>query len=275
MKRVYLTKEERQACSLRLLKHLDSFCLSRSIRYSLSGGTLLGAVRHGGFIPWDDDVDVELPRPDYNRFVTEFADSYGQYKCYAPEKGNSMITYARLCDMVETGSIPYTPWCKEETGIYIDVFPVDALPDDYNDYEDLATNLHHLVFDVLYHRRGATVPITKELGTMRIIKTLGKRLLYGRNDVDKLLESILMILRERDYNSATHVGQIAYPMYWKGKFLKKEIYESYTRIRFEDSEFYSVSKFELMLKALYGDYMKLPPEKDRVPAHTEHLFYWR
>ena len=275
MEKVFLTKEERQACSFKLLKCFDSFCCSHSIRYSLSGGSLLGAIRHNGFIPWDDDIDVELPRPDYNRFIREFCDAGGQYQCFAPELGNSMITYARLCDMKETVSIPYCPWCREDTGIYIDVFPVDALPDDYIEYEILASKLHHLVFDVLYQSRGATMRISNDLGFKRIIKTIGKRLLYGRNDVDRLVRSIVDILESRDYSTAKYAGQIAYPMYWKGKFLEKDVFESYTRVKFENSVFFAVSQFDRMLTALYGDYMKLPPEKDRIPAHTEHQFYWK
>ena len=271
----YLTKEERQACSLKLLKCFDAFCSSHSIRYSLSGGTLLGAIRHNGFIPWDDDIDVELPRPDYNRFVMDYKDPQGRYKCYAPEIGNSMITYARLCDMVDTGSIPYCPWCKENTGIYIDIFPVDALPDDYNEFAETSAKLHRLVFYDLYYSRGATVQITRDLGFKRIIRILGKRLVYGRKDIEERLKTILDILGERDYSNAHHVGQVAYPMYWKGKFFDKDIYDSYTRVKFEDSEFSAVSQYDLMLKGLYGDYMELPPVEKRVPAHTEHLIYWR
>ncbi len=116
-----MTLEEIQAKSLCVLKEFHEFCTKNDIRYSLAYGTLLGAVRHKGFIPWDDDIDVMMLRPDYNRFVTLYKDN-DDFACFADERKNCLLAYARLADIKSTYVTPASVWANRDTGIWIDIF---------------------------------------------------------------------------------------------------------------------------------------------------------
>ena len=124
-----LTIEEIHEETLRVLQVVHEFCVSRGIRYMLHGGTLIGAIRHQGFIPWDDDADVSMPRPDYERFIREFPDSES-FKVFAPEKDNCALLYGRICEMKRTYLKSKMAWCDDSPGIGVDIFPLDGVAAD-------------------------------------------------------------------------------------------------------------------------------------------------
>lgn len=98
-----MTLKEIQNVSLDILKDLHKFCVENNINYTLCGGTLLGAIRHNGFIPWDDDVDVAMPRPDYERFIKEFHSEKGYIlKARGASDDDTFMAYARICDIEKT-----------------------------------------------------------------------------------------------------------------------------------------------------------------------------
>ena len=115
-----------QGVSLDILNEIHEFCQGNSIRYTLYYGTLLGAIRHNGFIPWDDDVDIAMPRPDYDRFINSYVSKKG-YKLFSREineNENVYIPFSRVCEMEKTMVIsPIIPWCSSLTGVWIDIFP--------------------------------------------------------------------------------------------------------------------------------------------------------
>ena len=92
-----LTLKDLQRIGLQIMKEIDKWCLEHNVSYSLCGGSLIGAIRHKGFIPWDDDIDIVMPRPEYERFVREFR--HPDLVCVAPELQNSYLTFARVCDI--------------------------------------------------------------------------------------------------------------------------------------------------------------------------------
>lgn len=124
-----LSVQEIQGVLLRIMKYIHAFCAENDILYSLDGGTLIGAIRHKGFIPWDDDIDIAMPRPYYEKFVKTFRDSE-EYKLFAPERRNSYINYARVCDVKNTIGHFRTPWTQEDVGVWVDVFPIDGEAED-------------------------------------------------------------------------------------------------------------------------------------------------
>lgn len=143
-----MTTEEVQRVSLDVLRHIDEFCKAKDITYFLDAGTLIGAMRHGGFIPWDDDADVLMPRQDYDRFIREYTDG-DNYRLYDPSKGNSYLPYARLCEMSKTFFGQHLPWTKESPGVGVDVFPLDGAPASKEQYDDVALSIHSVVPVVL------------------------------------------------------------------------------------------------------------------------------
>lgn len=129
-----LEQKDLQHYGLEIIKEIDHWCVEHMVNYTLCGGSLIGAIRHKGFIPWDDDVDIAMPRPDYERFVHEF--SHQDLICIAPELGNSWIPFARVCDTKYTIADPYAPWCTVQNfGVGIDIFPWDGEPDDEEEFK--------------------------------------------------------------------------------------------------------------------------------------------
>lgn len=118
--------EELREIQLQMMDKIHEFCESHNIRYSLGGGTLLGAVRHKGYIPWDDDIDIMLPRPDYDRFIREFEGAYKDLNIqHLGNDDTCCIPFAKVYDnrtvLIEK---------HQRSGVYIDVFPVDGLPEE-------------------------------------------------------------------------------------------------------------------------------------------------
>ena len=123
-------QEVHQVC-LDILKDIHEFCVRNEIKYSLSGGSLLGAIRHNGIIPWDDDIDLQMSRPEYEKFIHTYKSEKG-YKLFSRELEGCEdveIAFARVCEMekthVNTGT---APWQGTPTGVWIDILPIDGAP---------------------------------------------------------------------------------------------------------------------------------------------------
>ena len=111
-----MTLNEIQNVSLEILKDFHKFCVKNNLTYSLDSGTLIGAIRHQGFIPWDDDIDVIMPRKDYDILCKTYRSEKG-YKIISNINQSSFIFFARICEMDKTVVYTDLPWYKEETGV--------------------------------------------------------------------------------------------------------------------------------------------------------------
>ncbi len=268
-----LILKELQSFGLKIMKEIDRWCVEHDVNYTLCGGSLIGAIRHKGFIPWDDDIDIVMTRPNYQKFVHEF--SHDDLVCIAPELGNSYLTFARIADTKTTVSYPYCPWCKTEgVGLYVDIFPLDGEPESKEDFDKLMAILKNKESQ-MYQIRGTLMPWTKDLGIVRTLKWLGKQILYGRYNYEKELSDYIKIMKSIPYEGSEYCGNLACPVAGLRERQRSEIFEEYIRISFEDCELSVVKNYDEYLSDIFGDYMKLPSEKDRVPKHSEHKFYYR
>lgn len=268
-----LTLADHQRLGLEIVKEIDKWCTENKVRYTLFGGTLIGAIRHQGFIPWDDDIDIAMPRPDYNRLVKEF--SHPDLICVAPELGNSLISFARVCDTKKTVSVPYCPWCTiNHLGKWIDIFPLDGEPDDIGEFEALMQDIVKRQAK-LYQIRGSKLPITMSLGLTRIAKNIGKRILYGHYDINKELSDLLEVIKGIRFGETNYSGNLSYPTYKTRERSKTKVFESFIRVKFEGEEFSILEYYDEYLRDVFGDYMRMPPEEKRVPKHSEHKFYFK
>ena len=262
-----------QCVGLQIMKEIDSWCLEHKINYTLCGGSLIGAIRHKGFIPWDDDVDIAMPRPEYEKFVKNF--SHRDMICIAPELGNSWIPFARVCDIKNTWAEPYAPWCTvKDYGVGIDIFPWDGEPDDEREFVEHMQRVINKI-DILYQIRGAHLPLKLSLGGVRILKNIVKKLIYGRRDLNTVLKSLLLDIKKYPFGSTRYCGNFSCPSYGIKERSRKEVFMNYIRVPFEDCELSIISSYDEYLHDIFGDYMQLPPEKDRVPKHSEHRFYYK
>lgn len=158
-----LTVEEHKKIALDILIEIAKFCDENKISYYLAYGTLVGAVRHKGFIPWDDDIDIQMPRNDYEKFVRRFNAGHKHLQVVSPTDNAAKHTFAKVIDTrtvkVENG-INYKD--NEYLGIDVDVFPLDGQPDDEKEYKKYYKKKHDL-YQLYYttNIKGATSKIYK------------------------------------------------------------------------------------------------------------------
>ena len=269
-----MTLKDIQMESLEILKDVHSFCESHNIRYSLAYGTLLGAVRHKGFIPWDDDVDIVMPRPDFERFCQEFQSSMG-YTLYAPEDSKSYLTFARVCDNIHTNVITKSPWCIEPTGVWIDVFPLDGMPADEKDFACHVKKVRKLMQKEMRVRWTKLMDWKHLSGFKEHFYYLIKRLLFCNYSISSAVHEHIQIIKSNKYEDMNYYGQLCVMDYPEKEHNPKADFQSCLLMKFCDSEFYVMNGYDNFLTRYYGNYMELPPEEERVPPQSEFKFYWK
>ncbi len=271
MSNIEMTLEDIQNVSLYVLKEFDAFCRKHGLRYSLAYGTLIGAIRHKGFIPWDDDVDVMMPRPDYERLIKEWEDIPGFILRY-PKRGQCYLTYARLCDTLRTRVITKSPWLKNEgSGIWIDIFPIDAAPRDEKATRKKYFKCRHAYRKLLLRRR------VKRYKSSHLLKDHLKYMfhrLLGRHSVGRRVEAFDALCKEITYGSTPRVIDFCSPLGRKVFTYPLQVLEKYTEVEFAGEKFMAVSDYDTALRNQYGDYMQLPPESQRNCGHRVHTYLW-
>lgn len=273
-----LTLNEMQQVLLGMMCKVHDICTKNNIRYSLAYGTLLGAVRHKGFIPWDDDIDIFMPRPDYDRFMEIFKSENG-LTLIAPGK-DSYIAFARICDTEQTtlsSTLPWHPAIKgQETGLWIDIFPTDGAEDDRSIFRERALKIAALRIKQLCARRA--IPSVLSCGSLKqSIKQLLRKIRYINLDIHKINEQILAKTIEVPYESSKHCCQIPYSEPQDRQYFEKKVFEEYIDVEFEGKQFKAIKEWDTALTIMYGkNYMQPPPPKDR-EQHTLdcNRFYWK
>lgn len=266
-----MTLREIQLVSLEILKDVKEFCDANGIRYYMTYGTLLGAVRHKGFIPWDDDIDIMMLRPDYERFVREFRSDKGN-KLLTFENSKSMIAYARVCDMKRTLlDFESKPWTRQKAGVYIDIFPLDAANEaDFEADKAIAQKLWRKSWGLRY----AVNPIRKCKGPKKKLKWVGRRLTLAIKGKSVMKKHIKMCRQRSIDKSTEYLYQLACPDA-REKALRREWLDETVMLPFEDDVFAAPKHYNEVLQNQYGDYKQLPPEDKRIPLISYAKFYWR
>lgn len=269
--RRFLTLDEIHAVELGLLLKFDAFCEEYGLRYSLAGGTLLGAVRHKGFIPWDDDIDLCMPRPDWDRLV-----QIAQEDAIPEETGFE----ARPFFMTE---LPDTPLLKvidphwmvqaeaenEETNLWLDVIPVDGLPSDERDLSRLYSKARVLRKTLMI---GTSTAESGHSRARRAFKYIAGPVLRAFNAVKYLGRALDVLARKIPYGSTPYVGVLTWGLYGTGERVPLAGFEKVVGLEFEGREFSCMSCWDEYLSGIYGDYMQLPPEDQRV---THGMKVWK
>ena len=253
---------------LDMFQWFKDFCEKENLIYYALGGTALGAVRHSGFIPWDDDIDVGMPRHDYEKMLEAIKDmdKNGKYIIEAPlEKNDSLYPFAKIYD-TDTTLIENTRK-KTKRGIYIDIFPLDGIGNTEKEckenYKKIGANTNLINTRSCAIRKGRAFYKNVAIILGRMIPE------FILNTKDLITETNKLGM-ERPYNENEYIINIWGA--WKEKEItKKEWFGNGKEIDFENVKMRIPENSHEYLKSLYNDYEKLPPKEKQV-SHHDYLY---
>ena len=255
----YLSGEELKKELYRLLLEFDAFCRKNDLKYSLYSGTLLGAVRHGGFIPWDDDVDVCMPRPDYERMLSLAHTLPERFELLSTENSPLILPFAKFCDKEYRAQEDIFEGILEEH-LWLDIFPFDGIEAD----EEQGRN-HFLFLQKLLRKRmrcSFDPDYTSHSKPEALLKRVYKALTLASEPLSKQDQKIRESQMRISFDEAQFISNYSYPNNkpWR---IEKDKFVNYTEMKFEQSVFPVMGNWDEYLKSVYGDYMTLPPEDKR------------
>ena len=262
---------EKQQICLDMLIYFDKVCRANGIKYSLTGGTLLGAVRHGGFIPWDDDADVFLARPEFNKLEAVLGNGDQERYTYVTRKREKKFSfvYGRLIDtktMIEESSI----LSSMGKGIFLDVCVVDGLPNNW-----LLRQLHIACVRFLFRARRAVVHEQegRKYPSNGVMIVFLKKLLYRFTSPEFWLRWLEKVVDKYSFEKSTYVGNFT-SQYGKREMLKKSVFDSYFDVSFENHKFMVCQGYKEYLNNIFGkNYMNLPAKSKR-KGHHPSTAHW-
>ncbi len=263
MSETYLTRKEVQNAELEILKAFDSYCKKTKLRYWMAGGTLLGAVRHKGFIPWDDDIDIAMPRPDYERLLrlvkkkpigkkysllTDRDDMTAQP--FAQLVRTDLLIEKEADNYLEKYRVPY---------LWMDIFPIDGFPK-----WRWQKKLH---LDIMAAARFLSIRSRAKFGKgtspIRMLLKMPVILLGRLIGVKRLRSFITRVALLYPYERSKEVGIAVNGFYGPGEAYRKRDVFPRVKLPFEGEQFFAPACYDGYLRGIYGDYMKLPPKEKR------------
>ncbi len=258
---------------LDILKTVHSFCETNGIRYSLFAGSLIGAVRHKGFIPWDDDIDVLMPRPDYERFCRSFAAPNASVHTFWNDSGY-FYPFAKVYDDRTLLVEDRDP--KGRSAVCVDVFPIDGLSDSTSAPERIlrvkarclaALSLRRA--PPLLRRRTWTKQLAIWLGSPLRLVPLGIRKRIAKTHLRRFTEA----LTATPFDSAPFAGGLSWG-YGMCEVMPRSVFERTEMVPFEGGTFRAIVERDAYLSSVYGDYMTPPPPEKRV-THHDFRAWWK
>lgn len=254
--------EELKEIQMDILEVIHGYCKQNDIHYSLACGTFLGAIRHKGYIPWDDDIDIYLKRKDYEKFIAGFPQEYQHVQVVSLERDcNWDRAYAQAFDnrtILQEGRTS-----RIDKGVYIDIYPIDSVPDAdekwvlYNKKRRMLIRLSEIKYVSLADGRSLVKNIILSLGKLIMLPFSSRAIAlwiskyaqrYNGKNYHRSFECVQGMLQKRPFDSS----------------LMDNIIET----QFEDRHYMIMRDYDAYLSNAYGDYMKLPPIEKQVSHHV-------
>lgn len=249
---------ELRTLQMQIMDSIDEFCQQNRLSYSLAGGTLIGAIRHKGYIPWDDDIDIYMPRKDYNKFLAEYNGFNPRYKIYDWHNYPNMdILFAKVGDT-------YTELSEQgkfrDYGVNVDVFPLDGVSD-RKIIRAIVFKIKTAIY-ILAHGKSQKYNINSPYKEK--IRWIMSRLWpYSKLKSFRIIESIVL----RWPNAKYVTNLISMGSSNPHDSFDLSIFNPTKEVPFENRKYRIMKGYDDYLTKRFGDYMKLPPENQRVHSH--------
>ena len=269
-----LSLSEIQNMSLQVLKKVADICEEKGLKYYLIYGTLIGAIRHKGFIPWDDDIDIMMPREDYQELLKYFYENSNEnfdLELFEP-RTNSKYPYmiARVCD-----KSTYIQTHNEDDcgmGVFIDIYPYDGLGNTWSEAKQLGFK-GDLLSSLCYQstRQHFETGITQ--GAVRKILKCPLYILAKCFGHDFWRNKLFQLEGQKSYDSNKYVGCVVWLTGGEKDIFEREWFGDGVIVPFGEYQFRVPDQYDKMLRHMYGDYMQLPPESEQIGHHNYKVFF--
>lgn len=254
-----------QLLQVEALKEVDRICKKYLIKYYMTSGTLIGAVRHKGFIPWDDDIDIAMLRSDYDKFLScsqgELGDKYFLQNYQTDIDYYPALT--RVCIMGTYLNDKHIRHLKCNKALYLDIFPLDNVPAEERMQKKQARKIH-VISKLMFYKSGIVFlngPLFVKLVAKKVLQVLllpvSLKFLHQRRE-----NAMLEYSKQNTINVCSTASKYGY----KVQVMPLSIYGEPVLLDFEGGMYYAPQEWDTHLKKIYGDYMVLPPEDKRRPT---------
>ena len=264
-----ITIEQQKRIQLDILKSVDNFCRENQIEYSLAFGTLLGAVRHKGYIPWDDDVDIMMTRENYEKFRKSY--SSNRYPLADLKNDNSHpVSMGKIYD--SRTYFYYRGTMKRKYGLFIDIFPFDVIPENESERELWLKKVKRVVLYNQFKNNTFSYSFNQNKLIFKVIGCFVK-LFFSARMIHRKLESLYVMHRNKQSVFLGVPAVMVMSKEYMKKMFPKTIFDEYILLEFEGEKYPCVKCYDEFLTIFYGEYMKLPPVEKRVGKHGIKAFF--
>ena len=247
-----------------MLRWLVDFLEKNNLRYYVVEGTMLGAVRHEGLIPWDDDVDIGMPRADYEKLIELLANPVDHYviESYKSTAKDYVYAFAKFYDM--NTSMTEKLYKNVKRGVYIDIFPLDAWDSNINKARKEVKRIKHSMFwlSITKLRKAVSSNKLKQFVMSFVI-------LFGKMLTSKLfVNRIIKLAYKNQTDTSAYLGCKSWCIYGDREIIPAEVFSDSVELEFEGEKFKSPIGYDTYLRSLYGDYWQDPPIQNQKTHHT-------
>lgn len=264
-----LSMEDAQRGALDILEKIDKICRQENLKYYLAYGTLIGAIRHKGFIPWDDDIDIMMPRSDYECLVNYFIshkDMLAPLEIINPQVNKKCpFTISRISDsrykLVVDNEDDYG------LGLFVDIYPLDGAGDTVDEYRKLK-RMSCIYASLCFLSTRQKIKRENTKSKLKYMAKFPAFLVSKLIGKERLMKKLYKIAEKYTYDNSLYIGCVIWASDdgLRGIFPKKWFDET-VDVEFEGRYFKAPKEYDKVLRHGYGNYMELPAEKDRIAHH--------
>lgn len=268
--------DELRIIQLEMIEYIDKLCRVEEIDYSISAGSLLGAVKYSGYIPWDDDIDIMLTRPNYDRLIEAFSKDINKPEFFSVlhySVQESFLPMAKLYNN-RTFFSSHRDQLNKEMGVFIDIFPIDVLPNDPEEGEKFKHEIRQLVTKLTASRPGLAYASSEKWLYVfaKSLLWLPQHLKY-QGKTSELSAQVDQMMQKYSQTDNKYCNYVFSPPKRTGYF-ERSIFNEYEDVAFEHLTLRKIKRHAPYLRELYGNYNQEPRDREK-RNHSYYKWYWK